>query len=106
MYSGENDNIHLDDDVNALLNIERQQNISEEPSSLGFDFPFRTEDTDDVEITVNLEETFGGRLLDDDLLSFIGVHFSDEHNFTDLRPYKALNTKPETNRSGQCLVVL
>ena len=100
-----NEHIELADDVNALLNIENQLNTIQEPSGLGFEFPLSTEDTDNVEITVNLEETFGGRLLDDDLLSFIGVHFSDEHNLTELRPYKALNTKPETNRSGEYLTI-
>ena len=101
-----NDNIQFADDVNALLNIENQQNTIQEPSGLGFEFPLSTEDTEDIEITVNLEQTFGGRLLDDDLLSFIGVHFSDEHNLTELRPYKALNTKPETNRSGKYLSLI
>lgn len=42
----------------------------------------------------------GGRLLDDELLSFIGIHFAEELSQPEIRPYKALSTKPETNRSG------
>lgn len=56
------------------------------------------EDIDDQEITVNLSST--GRLIDDELLSFVNVYFSNE-----ILAHDAYHTRhathPEVNRNGK-----
>mmetsp|Transcript_24341 Transcript_24341/g.33418 ORF Transcript_24341/g.33418 Transcript_24341/m.33418 type:complete len:513 (+) Transcript_24341:32-1570(+) len=85
-------------DVDALLNIPKSDVI--ETTGLGFDILVEEQDMDNIEITANLEPIIGGRLLDDELLNFVGVHFPEEQIFTELRSNRTLTTKPELNRKG------
>jgi len=75
-------------------------NIQQNTTGLGFEVSVEVDDMDNVDITANLETVIGGRLMDDDLLNFVGVHFPEEQIFTELRSSRTLTTKPELNRKG------
>jgi hypothetical protein len=87
-------------DVESLLQLqERNFPILEQPSGLGVDVPIENDDMDDIYLSVNIDTVPGGRLFDEELYNFIGVHFPDERLSIESRPIKSI-AKPETNRRG------
>ena len=90
------------DDIDEFFNQQRKdEKTRRRKLGTGRDADVRlmSEDMEEEEINVNID--IDGRLLDDDLISFISVYFSDDIFYnSNFHSYKPAPTYPETDKKG------